>query len=54
MRASWFRGRAPAETEVPAEPAADPALDAEVHAPEPGPAAVVPPGIRPAFGHPTF
>jgi hypothetical protein len=54
MRASWFRGLGPAETEGPVEPAADPALDAEVRAPESGPATVVPHGIRTAFGHPTF
>jgi hypothetical protein len=54
MRASWFRSLTPAETEVPVEPAAEPALDAEVRAPEPGPATVVPHGTRTAFGHPTF
>jgi hypothetical protein len=54
MRASWFRDRGPTETEGPVEPAADPALDAELLAPEPGPATVVTHGIRTAFGHPTF
>jgi hypothetical protein len=54
MRTSWFRGRAPAATEVAAGHAADSALDARVPAPDPGRPSGALSSIRPAFGHPTF
>lgn len=60
MRASWFRGRAPAATEVPVEPASHPApgagtpaLESDVDPVAPTAGPLTPP-IRPAFGHPTF
>jgi hypothetical protein len=54
MRTSWFRGRAPAELEVPDVPDAPSAPDADVRAPDPAPQAAGQPGIRTAFVHPTF
>ena len=51
MRASWFRGRAPHEPELPDENRVQPPPDAEAPDPTPGP---VVPLVRPAFGHPTF
>jgi len=59
MRSAWFRGRAPAEAEMPDTPDARPAPETQERAPDAAPPAVGPPavgqpGIRTAFSHPTF
>jgi hypothetical protein len=54
MRTAWFRGRTPNEAEVPVEPAVEPPPDAGAPSPDPGSAPMLPPAVRPAFGHPTF
>jgi hypothetical protein len=54
MRSAWFRGRAPAETEMPDTPDAQPAPETEERAPDPTPPTIGQPGIRTAFAHPTF
>ena len=51
MRASWFRGRAAHELEVPVQDGVTNPPDAGAAGPSEAP--VVPP-VRPAFGHPTF
>ena len=57
MRAALFRGRAPAEAEMPDTPDtpdARPAPETQERAPDPAPPAIGQPGIRTAFSHPTF
>jgi hypothetical protein len=54
MRSAWFRGRAPAEPEMPDPPDARPAPETGEDAPDPAPPAIGQPGIRTAFSHPTF
>jgi hypothetical protein len=54
MRSAWFRGRAPAETEMTDTPDAPPAPETEERAPDTAPPAIGQPGIRTAFSHPTF
>lgn len=51
MRSAWFRGRPPAETEMPD---AQPTPETEEPAPDTAPPAIGQPGIRTAFSHPTF